>query len=188
MFFWFSCSVMSNSLWPHGLHRRRCQERNSFLSTSVLSSLPGDFIGSWRTCLVVIFSWSLAVSLKIYETSDLPIQFLGIYPIEFTKINKDEIVGWHHWLDEHEFEQAPGVGDGQGVLQSMRWQRAKHGWATELKQRCLHCSNISYNVKQGTCLWVKDEVNHNVSSPQQNTDCSVFEKMCRWCHIECAYS
>ena len=25
---------------------------------------------------------------------------------------EDEMVGWHHQLDEHEFEQAPGVGDG----------------------------------------------------------------------------
>ena len=29
---------------------------------------------------------------------------------------KDEIVGWHHQLDEHEFEQASGVGEGQGSL------------------------------------------------------------------------
>ena len=29
---------------------------------------------------------------------------------------EDEIVGWHHWLDGHEFEQALGVGDGQGSL------------------------------------------------------------------------
>ena len=27
---------------------------------------------------------------------------------------EDEIIGWHHWLDGHEFEQALGVGDGQG--------------------------------------------------------------------------
>jgi len=27
---------------------------------------------------------------------------------------EDEVVGWHHWLDGHEFEQAPGDGDGQG--------------------------------------------------------------------------
>ena len=26
------------------------------------------------------------------------------------------MVGWHHRRDEHEFEQAPGVGDGQGSL------------------------------------------------------------------------
>ena len=29
---------------------------------------------------------------------------------------EDEMVGWHHRLDVHEFEQAPGVGDGQGSL------------------------------------------------------------------------
>ena len=29
---------------------------------------------------------------------------------------EDEMVGWHHGLDGHEFEQAPGVGDGQGSL------------------------------------------------------------------------
>ena len=28
----------------------------------------------------------------------------------------DEMVRWHHLLNEHEFEQAPGVGDGQGSL------------------------------------------------------------------------
>ena len=31
-------------------------------------------------------------------------------------MTEDEMVGWHHWLDGHEFEKAPGVGDGQGVL------------------------------------------------------------------------
>ena len=25
---------------------------------------------------------------------------------------EDEMVGWHHQLEGHEFEQAPGVGDG----------------------------------------------------------------------------
>ena len=29
---------------------------------------------------------------------------------------EDETVGWHHWLDGHEFEQTPGIGDGQGNL------------------------------------------------------------------------
>ena len=31
-------------------------------------------------------------------------------------MTEDEMVGWHHRLDGHEFEQAPGVGDGQGSL------------------------------------------------------------------------
>ena len=29
---------------------------------------------------------------------------------------EDEMAGWHHWLDGHEFEWAPGVCDGQGGL------------------------------------------------------------------------
>ena len=31
-------------------------------------------------------------------------------------MTENEMVGWHHRLNEHEFEQAPGVGDGQGSL------------------------------------------------------------------------
>ena len=31
-------------------------------------------------------------------------------------MTEDEIVGWHPQLDGHEFEQAPGVGDGHGSL------------------------------------------------------------------------
>ena len=31
-------------------------------------------------------------------------------------MTEDEMVGSHHWLDGHEFEQALGVGDGQGSL------------------------------------------------------------------------
>ena len=39
-------------------------------------------------------------------------------------ITEDVVVGWDHWLNGHEFEQAPGVGDGQasaavhGVIKS----------------------------------------------------------------------
>ena len=29
---------------------------------------------------------------------------------------EDKMVGWHHQLDEYEFEQAPGNGEGQGSL------------------------------------------------------------------------
>ena len=30
---------------------------------------------------------------------------------------EDEMVGWHHRLNGHEFEQAPGVGEGQRCLE-----------------------------------------------------------------------
>ena len=32
-------------------------------------------------------------------------------------MTEDEMVGWHYQLDGHKFEQAPGVGDGQGGLE-----------------------------------------------------------------------
>ena len=31
-------------------------------------------------------------------------------------MTEDETIGWHHRLDGHEFEQAPGDGEGQGRL------------------------------------------------------------------------
>ena len=39
------------------------------------------------------------------------------------------MVGWHHQLNGHEFEQTPGDGEGLGgpsMLQSMGWQRVGH--------------------------------------------------------------
>ena len=47
---------------------------------------------------------------------------------------EDEMVGWHHWLNEHEFEQALGVGEGQGGLACCSpWGcRVRHYRATEL--------------------------------------------------------
>ena len=43
---------------------------------------------------------------------------------------------WHHWLDGHEFEWTPGVGDGQGGLACCgdSWgHRVRHNW-TELTE------------------------------------------------------
>ena len=31
-------------------------------------------------------------------------------------VTEDEMAGWHHWLNEHEFEQTLGDGEGQGSL------------------------------------------------------------------------
>ena len=35
---------------------------------------------------------------------------------EEKRMTKDEMIGWYHRLDGHEFEETPGVGDGQGSL------------------------------------------------------------------------
>ena len=48
---------------------------------------------------------------------------------------EDEMVRWHHQCEGHKFEQALGVGDGQGSLACCSpWGcRVVHDWATELK-------------------------------------------------------
>ena len=49
-------------------------------------------------------------------------------------MTEDEMDGWHHRLDGHEFEWSPGVGDGQGGLACCdSWgRRVGHDRATEL--------------------------------------------------------
>ena len=46
---------------------------------------------------------------------------------------EDEMVGWHHQLNGHEFEQAPGDGEGQGSLAgcSLWGHKVKRDWVTE---------------------------------------------------------
>ena len=44
------------------------------------------------------------------------------------------MVGWHHQLDEHEFKQALGVGDGQRGLVCCTPQGHKESYMTELTE------------------------------------------------------
>ena len=52
-------------------------------------------------------------------------------------MTEDEMVGWHHRLEGHEFGQALGIGDGQGSLSICSiyipcgacWHAAVHGVA-----------------------------------------------------------
>ena len=48
-------------------------------------------------------------------------------------VTEDEMVGWHHWLNWHEFAQTPGDGEGQGSLAFCNsWDlRVWHDWRTE---------------------------------------------------------
>ena len=42
--------------------------------------------------------------------------FNSVWRREEKGTTEDEMVGWHHWLNGHKFEQPLGVGDGQGSL------------------------------------------------------------------------
>ena len=48
---------------------------------------------------------------------------------EVKEMTEDEMVGWHHWLNGHEFEQIPGDSEGQGS-----WRAVIHGVAKSWTQ------------------------------------------------------
>ena len=58
-------------------------------------------------------------------------------------MTEDEMVGWYHWLNRHEFEQALGVGDGQAslaccspwVVDRQAWRAAVHGLWSQTRLR-----------------------------------------------------
>ena len=50
-------------------------------------------------------------------------------------MTEDEMVGWHHWLNEHGFGWTPGVGDGQGRLACCgSWGHKESDMTEQLKQ------------------------------------------------------
>ena len=52
----------------------------------------------------------------LMQRTDLLEKTLMLGKSEGKWVTEDEMVGGHHRLDGHKFEQAPGVGDGQGGL------------------------------------------------------------------------
>ena len=79
-------------------------------------------------------------------------------------MTEDEMVGWHHRLNGQEFEQAPGVGDGQGgLMYCSPWcRRVRHDLATEhtlLSSRIVrgpdasggHLENLGLRSLMGVC-------------------------------------
>ena len=54
-------------------------------------------------------------------------------------MTEDEMVGWHHCLNAHEFEQTLGVDDGQGSLVCCGSWSYKESDMTEQQHRALFC-------------------------------------------------
>ena len=63
---------------------------------------------------------------------------------------QDELVGWHHWLNGFELEQALGVGVGQGSLECCSAVVCKVLETTEWlnwTEMIVYLSRISYNLR-----------------------------------------
>ena len=55
-------------------------------------------------------------------------------------MTEDEMVGWHHRLNGHEFEQTPGDGEGKGSLASCTpWGHKESDTTEHLNNRCVGC-------------------------------------------------
>ena len=67
------------------------------------------------------------------------------------------MVGWHHRLNGHGFEQAPGTGDGQGSLVCCSpWgHRVNHNWVTEV-----NLTECSLSGSSGIYLGFYFVINH----------------------------
>ena len=58
-------------------------------------------------------------------------------------MTEDKMVGWHHQLDGHEFEQAPGGGDGQGSLACCSpWGRKELDMTEQMNWCCCKWQNF----------------------------------------------
>ena len=76
---------------------------------------------------------------------------------------EDEMVRWHHQLDGHEFEQALGVGDGQGSLACCSLWGHKEldmterlNWAEQIS-RSYQLTAESEEELKSLLIWVKEE-------------------------------
>ena len=81
---------------------------------------------------------------------------------------EDEMVGWHHWLNGHEFEQTPGDCEGQGSLvcwspwghkesdttERLNWTKLMHSFPN---LEPVHCFMSGSNCCFLTCIQVSQE-------------------------------
>ena len=65
------------------------------------------------------------------------------------RTTEDEMAGWHHQLDEHEFGWTPGVGDGQGGLACCdSWGHKESDTTERLNWTELKCTNNFRGIPQ----------------------------------------
>ena len=62
-----------------------------------------------------------------------------------------KMVGWHHWLSRHEFEQALGDGEGQGSLvRCSPWGHKVSDTTEWLINKCVNCNYDGIGVMEGS--------------------------------------
>ena len=84
------------------------------------------------------------------------------------------MVGWHHELSRHEFEQAPGEGEGQGSLSCCSpWGRKESDMNEQLKT-----TTTTRRKRRGR----GEEKDQGVGSCWPCVHSKVLVRWCVWCH------
>ena len=99
-----NCGVGEDSWESLGLQG---DQTSQFWRKSVLNIHWKDWCWSWNSN--TLDTWYLELFGKDPDAGK-------VWRQEEKGMTEDEMVGWHHWCNRHEFEQASGVGDGQGGL------------------------------------------------------------------------
>ena len=94
-------------------------------------------------------------------------------------MTEDEMVGWHHWLSGHEFEQSLGIDDGQGSLASCSpWScRVRQDWATEVNWTWANSRRQWRTGKPGMLQPMGSQrVGHDLVTEQQSIGMAWYRK------------
>ena len=78
-------------------------------------------------------------------------------------MTEEEMVGWHHCLDGHGFEQTPGVGDGQGSLECCSPRGCKDSDMTEQlnNNSSFIVTSVQFSSVSQSCLTLCDPKKHS---------------------------
>ena len=85
------------------------------------------------------------------------------------------MVGWHHQLNGHEFEQALGVGDGQGILACCSPWGRKESDTTE-QQICIETTPKRTDTHTHTYL-----LDGHKREPTKSSILKIFQSQCAHC-------
>ena len=142
-----SCGFSSSFVWLWELdHKEGWVPKNWYFSNCGVGEDSLESLGLWgeepvnpKGTQCWIFTGRTEAEALIFEATWLEELTHWKRPCCWERLKKgmteDEIVGWHHWLNGYEFEQVPGVGEGQGspaCCNFMELQRVGHDGATEL--------------------------------------------------------
>ena len=107
------CQTEASELW--------FLRRFSWKSLDCKEIKPVNSKGHWSWIFIV--RTDAEAEAAVLWSPDVKSQLIGKDPDggkdwgqEEKGVKEDEMFRWHHWLNGHEFEQAPGVSEGQGNL------------------------------------------------------------------------